>query len=640
MRNSFIFSFRPNANIKHHITSGSSQSPTLTQSSPNSPDDINSSLLRPSSDVENNYIFGKFKGFTLKPLPDANLSIANSNSPKVAFVHPVAKSGKTIGVHVVPSREAPPPPVPKHGINAKIEKFNNISATISPPALPPLNKGSTARPIISNPILETSTCDAKELPNVVKYPTIRPAPTPPKEPKVVKQEEPIAPEVLINPMSVTEKKLKNGTLSRIQSFLKNDAISKSDKVQKQLKSIDKDKLKDLQISSPILINEMPLNDIDSSNDENKKAKINRAQSMRDPPSPPIVKPLNSFGSMRNGNPRPKSIVDRPTIPPPPRPSAIVITSPNYQNTSESAKSSSSSNEYDDCETREPGTPDNIYSVIEESPASPDNIKQQGSIESMGLLGEIVNEIEHRNIDSVYIASTLKRNKNPDEKFEPADNDYSVDSSASTTSSGYMRPISSTPVARIPPSKTIAKIPSTTSSNSTSSFKSAKSETSSCEPTAVKSPQEVKPIKFNGPLKRVNSDGGKKTTLKEPESVYKTPTSNKPLIDKQEPVRKLSLKNTVTPPSITVPKKNTPGQATAVNTKVASQPKPFQKPGNTFSNLKSSSASSQSANKITPKEAAKINGAPKNTSSANKVLSTVASKKSNVASLQQKFENPS
>ena len=618
---------------------------------------MNSSLLRPSSDVENNYIFGKFKGFTLKPLPNAAKIIPNA--PKVAYVTPVTKTNNDVDLHIVPTREAPPPPVAKHGINATIDKFNHINASAAPPALPPLNKGSTARPIISHPILEASTCDAKEVPSVVKYPTLKPAPAPPKgEKKTISFDENVMPEVLINPTSNTiEKKPKDGTLSRIQSFLKKDPSNKTEKVQKQLKGFDKDQLKDLQISSPILITQVPLKDA-SDGDVDKKAKIKRAQSMRDPPSPPATNPLNSFGSMRT--PRPKSIVDRPTLPPPPRPPAPVVAT----NTTEAKKVS---NEYDACENREPGTPDNIYSVIEETPKSPPGApNQKGSIESMGLLSEIVNEIEHRNFDSIYIAGTLKKKKKPGEDLyanaKPVEEEYSGEA-GSTTSSGYMRPIGA-PVARIPPSQSINKIPSTTSS--LSSFKSAKSSSGSFESQKSVTSPDAKSIKFEGPMKKSNSDLDKKKMSKEQENGYKTPT-NKPLNDDKKDSsigpRRPSLKKTVTPPSITLPKKTTavgsirnrspspskpstignvrkrspsPTKQAASITKVPSKPKTLQKPAVSkapVSSTKPSFKTSSSLNNGSAKSSANTSSA----STASKVLSAAANKKSNVAALQQKFE---
>jgi hypothetical protein len=603
---------------------------------------MNSSLLRTAaSDVDNNYLFGKFKGFTLKPLPDNKVN-SNSNSPKVAYVHPVTKSSSPskITENNVPLRDAPPPPVPKHqGVNAAIEKFNNINSNVvNPPALPPLNKGSTARPLISNPTLEATTCDAKELPSNIKYPTLRPAPIPPKSPeiKVIERVDAELPEVLINPgiTNVVEKKTKDGTLSRIQSFLKKDNSSKQDKNQKQLKTFDKNQLKDIQISSPILITQVPLKDesnVDSAPSDDKK--INRSQSVRDPSSPPpLAKPqLTSFGSMRN--PRPKSIVDRPNLPPPPKPPSI--------------QEKKVAHEYDNTsDVKSPGTPDNIYSVIEESPQSPP--RQQGSMESMGLLGEIVNEIEHRKFDAIYIASTLKSNKKDENDpgyanvKTPVEDEYQQDSNASTTSSGYMRPIN-TPVARIPPSQSINKMPSTTSSNSLSSFKSAKSSSIENQRKSATSPQEPanqnnssSNNSFLSKMKKSSSDTSQKKSSSSADSEYKTPTSNRPVTDGFKP----SLKKSITPPSINMNSNKKSNLQPSSNS--ITKPKTLQKPANS-TNKPTPSNTTASSSKAT--SSSMTNGLPKsdaNSSAANsntkQALASAASKKSTVAALQQKFES--
>lgn len=547
-----------------------------------------------------------------------------NNSPKVAYVQPVSKSVNDGDLHIVPMREAPPPPVPKHqGVNAQIDKFNNLNSATAPPALPPLNKGSTARPLISNPVLETSTSSAKELPLNVKQQS-----TPPS---TLQKYDSLVPDVLINPISNIEvKKPKDGTLSRIQSFLKKD--KQPEKLQKQLQRIDKDKLKDIEISSPILITQVPLKDADDVSTAERKANLNRAQSMRDPPSPPVQKPsLQSFGSMRN--PRPKSIVDRPTLPPPPRPQQLASTT----------SIEKPNNVYD--ETREAGTPDNIYAVIEESPMSPP--KQQGSIESMGLLGEIVNEIESRKFDAIYIASTLK--KSPDDSpgyanvKTPVEDEYQPESNASTTSSGYMRPITA-PVARIPPSQSLNKMPSTTSSNSLSSFKSAKSSSGPTSDKSIISPQNsvTSPTqpKVDTKMKKSASDLTKKTAQ---DSEYKTPTSNKPITeDSKRPI----LKKTATPPSITLPKKTSinktrdpsPKGTTAASSlsKNSSKPKTLNKPAVTSSTKSSSTPASTIAKTPSSLSNGSIKTQPSAT--ANKALNAAANKKSNVAALQQKFES--
>lgn len=465
---------------------------------------MNSSLLRPS-DVDNNYIFGKFAGFTLKPLPTSGQAPQNVAGNNVALVHPVSKvANSNSDLHAVPSRVAPPPPNLSNSSGNKNQpraKNEYTSVVIGPaPALPPLNPGSTARPIISNPILSGSTRNQVyqpcELSN--KLPPIRTAPIVPltfPEGKIFSNgyEEPIV-DVLINPVSKEHKKNKESKLSRITSFLK-----KETKVELSNKCLNREKLKDIEISPPIPIMTMPK--IDDENE--RKAALNRAQSMRDQQS--VIKPtssINSFGSMRSN--RPKSIVNnvvasRPNFPPPRPPAPPSVTNlkipgiVGYQNSSDLQTKPPSKlvNEYDDCNAQEtsPQSPDNIYSVIDEG--TPPNLLSppltstsgSGSIESMGsisLLKEIVNEIECRNFDSIYIASTLGRNKlkNGSEKIlnkETPDEQYSstnVDSNASTTSSGYMKPSAiNTPIARVNPSKSFTKMPSS-SNTSLSSFRSA------------------------------------------------------------------------------------------------------------------------------------------------------------------------
>jgi hypothetical protein len=255
------------------------------------------------------------------------------------------------------------------------------------------------------------------------------------------------------------------------------------------------------------------------------------------------------------------------------------------------------NEYDSAESREIPTPDDIYATIEESPMS----TKQPSIESMGLLSEIVSEMEKKNIDNIYTASGLKKTQPNYANIK--EEEYQPESSQSTTSSGYMRPIG-----RIPPSQSFTasnKIPSTTSSNSLSSFKSAKSN------SGVTSPETVHPA--NSKLKKSISDFGKK---KSEESEYKTPTSNRPI----------ELKKTPTPPSITLPKKiaNTPSSQF--------KPKTSQKPVAT---------PSVPSSKSTPalKTSSSLNNKlPTSNSTTNKALSSAANKKSTVAALQQKFES--
>lgn len=188
----------------------------------------------------------------------------------------------------------------------------------------------------------------------------------------------------------------------------------------------------------------------------------------------------------NGPPkRPLSIPSgaRPKSPPPPRPPVHN----NQQNSISSATQpimkipglpgyqkpivnvSGKQNQYDDClnstlssrkEQKSPSS-DNIYAVIEETPVTSPDVKNlsSGSSESVGLLGEIVSEIQNRNFDSIYSTSTLSRKKEVEtEKAKSSNSETYVNtssmykapesvysnmnkSSASSTSSGYINPSS-------------------------------------------------------------------------------------------------------------------------------------------------------------------------------------------------------
>ncbi|XP_049535594.1 uncharacterized protein LOC125951089 isoform X2 [Anopheles darlingi] len=613
-----------NIHIKPDSSHSASSTHTMLPSSPNSPDsDMNSALLRPSATnqvatagsgvggesdfVANNNMFGKFKGFTLQPLPQSNApNSGNKKSPKVAFVAPVAKCSEDTTSNTVPARAAPPVPKPLKSlatagspVPGSLERIHdNVTYHNKPTALPPMNPGSTARPIISSPILESSTCTSRELASSNRPPgapvavPIRPAPT---LPSVVGSSEPtvsFAPsgaaslatnpadtgslpaEVLINPVS-RDKKLKESKLNRITSYLKKE--EKPTKPEpKQLRVIDRDRLRTIAISAPIPIEQsaaelaksMPkLNDepvIGKDGEGSAGGSVQRAKSMRDPESigagvqrkvrifdeRTMIEPAPSSATKKPtvALKRPQSMVGtRPTIPPPrpPVPAAIQTTHaglkipgmPGYQNPpppksvkimeppTRGAKTIERT-EYDDCrngggETHGTNGMDNIYAVIDESPSPPSilsppmsAISSGGSSESMGLLGEIVNEIESRHGDSVYIASTLRRSgdgsssrksssiassqptvvangslvgdeehdddeptyvntseiiDDDDDDFDATeDDDESAEeeetkqtvaiganrtSSLSTTSSGYLRPsaISSAPIARIAPS---------------------------------------------------------------------------------------------------------------------------------------------------------------------------------------------
>jgi len=216
--------------------------------------------------------------------------------------------------------------------------------------------------------------------------------------------------------------------------------------------MDRDSLKTIEISNPILQKEINLPT--SSLPAGEKAVVMRAQSLRST-APEKKAPIPSFGSMRMpANKRPTSIpaANRPSSPPPPRPPSIGM--PGYQTPGKVVDT------YDDClnlltegvaplaniDEESPTATDNIYAVIEESPTdrrerreiilpkkleytsptgeykSPKPIENSisaGSAESMGLLGEIVSEIQARNTDSIYSTSTLHRKRAKDHDDETA-----------------------------------------------------------------------------------------------------------------------------------------------------------------------------------------------------------------------------
>lgn len=702
-------------------SSRSTGSTHTVPSSPNSPDDMNSALLRPSSEVDfisNNNMFGKFKGFTLKPLPELGAVL---KSPNVAFVHPVSKYSEDAG-STVPSRPAPPAPklkpaVPAHTVQignstynkpAGIHQINGYKLANhehqmeSAPALPPLNPGSTARPIISSPILESSTNTSREVNSGTTKLPIRPAPVlPPVHSNPAGSQENIVPEVLINPTS-KEKKPKEGKLNRITSYLKKDEkVPKAEP--KNIKIVDKEKLKNLQISSPIpisseLAQSMPkLNETESAMVvEPGAASVQRAKSMRDPDA--NGKRVPGDGQAASESPRkpstlkrPQSMVgSRPTMPPPrpPVPPAPAITGmkipgvPGYQNPPppKSVTIVTPRNDYDDCHDVEDSLAttttsvlghDNIYSVIDESPSPPSILSPQatlssGSSDSMGLLGEIVNEIESRGNESVYIATTLKRDggggmrknsqapkaEEEDDDDEPTyvntseiqDDDGSTEdeepypanlkSSVSTTSSGYLRPSAiNAPIARVAPSK-----PESVSTN-LSSFKNGGVNvlstlqfegptTDSSKPPATAA--VVKKSTAPAPYKPYHST----VANSRPGSVV-TATKSKISQDKQlanGAAPKLS--RNPTPPSIT-----TNGRKPLGNSVRTRSPSPKGRIANGGVTAAKAAAPQKPKTPAKPETVVK---AKISSSSANSKILTAAArpapgKASNVASLQQKFE---
>lgn len=374
--------------------------------------------LLPKTEADERYtnnMFGQFKGFTITPI--------HSNQSKLAE----------------PTKPAPPPPpgwMPTVAIKTNVikssvqrcnalQKSNLLSSNVNDataPMLPPLNPGSTARPLISSPVLAATTCTSVEL-VTAKIPTrpapdvpMRAAPAPPiASTAPAKPQRPNSTPLTNVVLPEPEKKPDRGsTLNRIASILRpGSGIMRSNSQRderntnslprnqhhKANKVIDKEILRNLEISNPIPQKEIEIATpvipvISAAEQIEKKNVVLRAQSMRDSKITP--KPLiHTFGSIRQTTPvkRPTSIPasTRPTSPPPGPPNiaqteksvenAIKIPGlPGYQNPPMKPLEKPLENVYDDCMnliaesslsalteiTEESPTNDNIYAVIEES----------------------------------------------------------------------------------------------------------------------------------------------------------------------------------------------------------------------------------------------------------------------------------
>ncbi|KAG5877205.1 hypothetical protein JTB14_017707 [Gonioctena quinquepunctata] len=681
--------------------------------------------------------FGNFKGFSISPAKAEPEPVRAAPPPPVKAPSVPSQQHPAKSAFVAPKT---PPSTAKASIFDKpIQKYNsfrsnklsngvstvhNVSAA---PALPPPNPGSNPRPIISSPVLENSTCTAKELisplRNVPKVP-IRSAP---EAPAVIQATQPTtAPEPVTNTvvnLKIAEEPKKpgsGGTLNRIASFLKpadkkpvvrTESTSKPNQV-KANKVLDKDALRSMKISNPI-----PQTDIEIAitalpvDKEATKAVVMRAQSMRatkDTPRPNI----QTFGSMRqpSGFKRPLSIpsASRPKNPPPPRPPG------------EKAKErTKSDNQYDDClneatplaslsETSPSG--DNIYAVILESPSPapslspppaaplspppaaplspPSASANSSSTENMGLLGEIVSEIQNRNFDSIYSTSTLARKKkqaednlrreqqkvtspDPSETYANtasllySDSEYSnmsgnVKSSASSTSSGYILPSAvNVPVKPAEASKPEVEVRPKTG---VSSFKA---DATNSKPFASTFTRPQGPLALNY---KSNQPGAKKVETSPDRNKLKTPPSP---TNKAAPK---TINRQITPPNLRTRKPspsraappvqksnrsvtNSPDLVTSCNAIPSSKP-PDVLGGNPVMKKPSIASVKPSVNlpraplKSNPKAVKKseiktssVGGKVNKTNSDAGVqsktptgLRNAARSNSNVASLQQKFES--
>ncbi|XP_060528706.1 disintegrin and metalloproteinase domain-containing protein 12 [Cylas formicarius] len=459
----------------------------------------------------NNDFFGNFKGFSLTSAKNKPSEPARS-----APLPPIVTTSSWSSIKSTTNYTKPCPPIPTATVKSPklslfdkpVQKINLIrnssllhsnqsseSASSNLPTLPPPNPGSTARPIISSPVLESSTSNAKELlsplKNAAKVP-VRPAPDAPKteNSRPLSSPDGMSHTVLhvdVKPdssrkMPKDKEHTSAGPLTRITSFLRSvdkkplmhsNSLPKAHQV-KASKILDKETLRNLQISDPVPQTKIDIPATSLPVDAAaKKAVIMRAQSMR--VTTPTQRPnIQTFGSMRQaaGFKRPLSIPSgvRPKSPPPPRP-PLQISEMNVSKGDDEF----SSNQYDDClneavslsKESSPTSSDNIYAVIEESPVPAQSVVVKNTSQlndsGLGLLGEIVSEIQNRNFDSIYSTSTLNRKKkeaeekkgcllSPDSSdtyvntssiYKVSESEYSnmsnLKSSGSSTSSGYIHP---------------------------------------------------------------------------------------------------------------------------------------------------------------------------------------------------------
>ncbi|KAF4527483.1 hypothetical protein B566_EDAN017753 [Ephemera danica] len=408
-------------------------------SSPLSPaDSARTSLLTSTNEPVLNGIIGHHKGFTIKPL-NPPLAASIDNSAKVTTAPATAFHSAAIPTRPAPARPTETTPLP-------------VS----------VNTGNSSRPVISSPVLDATTLTAQQLiskamptagaePRDIRLPkqasehpvdtkNLRQAPSPPAPagytPLAVSS--PTKPRPLSSPTALAApepvpnvKVVREGTstLSRIASIFhpssKNNSGSKP--------KLDREALRSLEISKPIPQQEI---EIPGAKEPFNRPVVMRAHSLRDQ-GPVTPRPsIPNFGSMRGR--RPVSIpAARPTSPPPRPPPA---------------KPATTTVEYDDClnvqssaplaniDEEMPSPTDNIYAVIEEcppitspvqgskkleytsptgeyqSPRPVENTVSAGSTESVGLLSEIVNEMQARNMESIY-TSTLGRKRKKKEEEE-------------------------------------------------------------------------------------------------------------------------------------------------------------------------------------------------------------------------------
>ncbi|KAH8330219.1 hypothetical protein KR067_000193, partial [Drosophila pandora] len=499
----------------------------LLKSTPSSTDDMDSALLKSPTESApaTAGMFGKFDGFTLRPLNDATTPSGNYSGPNVAFVQPTVQQDAG-----APQRAAPPPPATKTPSSPKPE-----TTWVRPaPALPPPNPGSTARPIISQPKLDSSTLTMVPLKGSTDDLSPRSGSVPP--PPVPLHSDP----------KLNMKR--DGTIRRLTSFLKKDEKPPL----KEKTYIDRERLRTLEISAPMPVPTAPQTESSNSDSETTPREeetqnlVKRAQSMR---SPTKKVPLQSFGSMRSppGLPRPKSGqvnnssgTSRPKSPPPRPPPVVVkktnsiISASGYQRPVSTAQRSVE-NTYDDCEFVEREARagnDDIYSVIDEIPPAAQTLKRSDLVANrasngsdMGLLNEIVNELEKINGESVYSGKPVAVGaaapppdtpKSPQRPAPPKPASSVLEEKAAVAASTYHRTAAvNAPVARVKPTVADKSAPPP----SMSSFK----------PPAGTGGQPVAPVPLHQ-AKRSSSGsiaGGGNNTASRPKSFVKSTSKTLP-----------------------------------------------------------------------------------------------------------------
>lgn len=236
------------------------------------------------------------------------------------------------------------------------------------------------------------------------------------------------------------------TLRRITSFMKNQKPEEKRPTAVRANSkFDKDGLKNLEISEPILQNEInvPSESLPLEADQHK-AVVLRAQSLRTANNTKHRPSVPNFGSMRSKRPTSVAAVapvvttatcSRPTSPPPqpPPPQSTSFHQGGYQvprqQSSDTANRSSTRRlvtTHDDSD-RTVKRHENIYSVIDESPAViPRELEDESAYKiprslDSSLLGEIVSAIQERNHESIYTSkpATADRPQQTYENLKPA-----------------------------------------------------------------------------------------------------------------------------------------------------------------------------------------------------------------------------